>query len=145
MLHASLIRLDPSDLRCSHASIMACWHADALLKSSSKELKQNVLVDVSPGHIYTQKLQDRFSSIALFFTNRFDGRIIGVKWLPDPALEVFVANIGISHSLQSNRRQAPVTSVRLDYTAALADMACIAPGLIDDVRLLHHDMNRHAV
>ena len=104
-----------------------------------------MLVGISPGHMYTQKLQARFSSIALFFTNRFDGRIIGVKWLPSPSSDILIANIGISHSLQSDRKTAPVTSIRLDHTAALADMACMAPGLIEDVRVLTTGMHHTAV
>jgi hypothetical protein len=95
--------------------------------------------------MYMQRLQARFSSIALFFSNRFDGRIIGVKWLPSPSSETLVANIGTSHSLQSDRKRAPVTSVRLDHTAALADMACVAPGLIEDVRVLKNGMRQNAV
>ena len=106
----------------------------ALLKSSGKELRHNVLVDFSPAHIYVQKLQARFGSIALFFFDEYDGRVVGVKWLSDAQVDSFTASINGMHSTNIVGRQA--SGGRNLRTAALADMACLGAGLVVDVRVL---------
>jgi len=106
-----------------------------LLRSSGKELRHNVLVDFSPVQIYMQKLQARFGSIALFFYDEYDGRVIGVKWLSDAQADPFAASINGMHSTRTVCRQVAVTGGAQNvHTAALADMACLGSGLVADVR-----------
>ena len=106
-----------------------------LLRSGGKELRHNVLVDFSPVQSYMQKLQARFGSVALFFYDEYDGRVIGVKWLSDHGGDPFAASIDGVHSTRTICRQVALASGdQTDHRAALADMACLGSGLVADVR-----------
>jgi len=106
-----------------------------LLRSSGEELRHNVLVDFSPVQLYMQKLQARFGSVALFFYDEYDGRVIGVKWLSDAQDDPFAASINGDCSTRTIRRQVALASgAEDDHEAALADMACLGSGLVADVR-----------
>ena len=93
-----------------------------------------MLVEFSPVQIYMQKLQARFGSIALFFFDEYDGRIIGVKWLSDSQADTFAASMYGMHSTRVVCRQEATSGAANSHTAALADMACLGAGLVADVR-----------
>ena len=82
------------------------------------------------------RLQARFGKVALFFFDRYDGRVIGVKWLLNAPVKSLATNVDILHSVRINRQPAGAIGAELDCAAALADMACLGSGLVADVRVL---------
>ncbi|MCP9261486.1 Nucleolar protein 6 [Dirofilaria immitis] len=86
------------------------------------------VIDYDPIRVYVKRLRQSFSSVALFFYNKYKGNMIGVAWKPDALLP---RDASISKCLHRLKRSD--NKLVVNIKAILDDFMILGQGLVREV------------
>ena len=98
-----------------------------------KRLRTEVMVDFDPVRHLLNRLEARYANLAVFFYDSIGGRSIGVKWRKQNCVAQHI-DLSAAQALNAGLRRGKAHDFNLIASVVLADMACMAAGLVAGIQ-----------